>query len=76
MLIRKIATLVGIATVAWGMSSCDDGGKSGPECCTITYDGTTYRMCEGDMYDGQRLVGQYWTEFKQYVITYYGATCR
>jgi hypothetical protein len=76
MLLRKLATIVGMATVAFGMFSCDSSGTSGPECCTYTYEGTTYRWCEGDMFYGHHLVGDTWNYFKGVFIDYYGATCR
>lgn len=80
MLLRKLASVVGMATVDFGVFSCDNGGTSGRICCTFTNDyDETITACEGDMYSfGDRsyeLTGYWWNGFKEEFVYYYGGTC-
>jgi hypothetical protein len=82
-ILKLFAFFIGLSSLLLNFNSCkkDDSSKKDDsedtvECCSWTYDGTKYKYCEGDSYDGVELTGAAWTNFKAYVKDYYGATCR
>ena len=70
----KFAVLaIGAVAFIFGTSSCKkDDDKS---CCTMTYEGETDKICEGDEYNGVTLSGDAWDLLKSYLENEEGVTC-
>ena len=63
-LVKLSVALFGMLALTFGASSCK---KDDPEeCCTIVYDGETYKYCENDDYV-KEILDEYdwsWDDFK------------
>lgn len=70
--LKFFALVLGVGSMVFASTSCKkDDAK---ECCTLTENGVTEKICEGDSFYGIKLEGQLWDAAKASAIES-GYTC-